>query len=135
MATAYQVVRRALKLATIIDAQEAIGAEDGEDALEALNGLLAEWHEAEIGLPDYSVATLQDDLSSDAADRDALAYALAERIAPEYGKQLSPLVMKSGAESMARLRLRYFQPGTVDFSELPLSANYSTSLSDIVNGV
>ena len=132
MATAYQIVRRALKLATVIDAQEAIDANDSADALETLNGLLAEWHVAEIGLPDYSLATLQTELASDAADRDALAYALAERIAPEYGKELSPLIMKAAMESMSRLRLRYFQPGRTDYSELPASVP-STSFADFVN--
>lgn len=119
MATAYQVIRRALKLATVIDSQEPVDAIDAADALEALNVLLAEWHRAQIGLPDYSLPTLQTELASDAADRDALAYALAERIAPEYGKELSAQVVKSGAESMGRLRLRYFQPGVMDLSELP----------------
>ena len=128
MATAYQIVRRALKLATVIDAQESIDANDAADALESLNGLLAEWHFAGIGLPDYSLATLETELSSDAADRDALAYALAERIAPEYGKELSPLIMKSASESMSRLRLRYFQPGKTRFAELPGACRQSFNI-------
>jgi len=88
-------------------------------ALATLNGMLAEWHEAGIGLPDYSVTGLSDALASDAADREAVAYQLAMRLAPEYGADLSALALQSANESMSRLRLRYFQPGTVDLSELP----------------
>ena len=134
MATAYQIVRRALKLATVIDAQEAIDANDSADALETLNGLLAEWHVAEIGLPDYSLATLQTELASDAADRDALAYALAERIAPEYGKELSPMIAKSAMESMSRLRLRYFQPGRISFADMPSDQASSVTFTDVAAG-
>ena len=88
-------------------------------ALVTLNAMLAEWHEAAIGLPDYSVTGLADTLASDAGDREAIAYQLAIRLAPEYGAELSPLAMQAANDSMNRLRLRYFQPGCVDFSELP----------------
>lgn len=93
-------------------------------ALATLNGLLAEWHVAGIGLPDYSVTGLADTLASDAADRDAVAYQLAIRLAPEYGTELSALTMRSAEEAMGRLRLRYFQPGIVDLSELPTPNAY-----------
>lgn len=87
-------------------------------ALGTLNALLAEWHEAGIGLPDYSFANLADSLASDAADRDAIAYQLAIRLAPEYGTELSGTAMQSASESMSRMRLRYFQPGVI-VTDLP----------------
>lgn len=118
MATGFTIVRRALKIAGVIDANEAPQAEEAADALEALNAMLAEWHEAEIGLPDYSIAS-GDTFAGDAADAEAVAYQLAERLAPEYGRELSPLTMKASGEAMSRLRLRYFQPGQVSFAELP----------------
>lgn len=119
MATALQIVRRALLLCKVIDASAAVPALDGQDGLDRLNVLLAEMHAADIGLPDYSFASLSDVLASDAADREALSYALALRSAPEYGKELSPEVAAAGQESYTRLRLRYFVPGTADLSELP----------------
>jgi hypothetical protein len=106
-----------------LDPAEAAEAEDADDALTTLNALLAEWHEAEIGLPDYSFASLQTEVASDAADREAIAYQLAERLAPEYDVELPPLAMKASAEAMNRLRLRYFQPGTVSSAELPGECN------------
>lgn len=117
--TAGDIIKRALRLCRVVDAYTAVEANDAADALTTLNGMLAEWHEAEIGLPDYSFTALTDTLASDAADRDAIAYQLAARLAPEYGVSL-PVEAASVAEgAMNRLRLRYFQPGCVDFRQLP----------------
>ena len=133
MATALQIVNRAMRLCGVLDAGAAAAAGDASDALETLNALLAEMHSADVGLPDYNLATLQDTLASDAADREALAYALAVRIAPEYGVTLSALVATAAQQSMSRLRLRYFQPGKTDYSELPSTWNY-LSISDFNSG-
>lgn len=119
MATALSIIKRALRLIAVLDAGITPSAQDSADALETLNCLLAEWHEAGVGLPDYSFATLTTDLASDNADRDAIAHALAIRLAPEYGVMPSPLVLSTGENAMARMRLRYFQPGKVSSDELP----------------
>ena len=119
MATASQIIRRALRLIGAMDASEALQANDAQDALETLNAMLAEWHEAQIGLPDYNLSSITDTLSTDAADREAIAYQLAIRVAPEYGLAIPPAVGVLAEQTMARLRLRYFQPGTADFSEMP----------------
>jgi len=117
--TAGDIIKRALRLARVIDAHTAMDANDAADALETLNAMLAEWHEAEIGLPDYSFTGLTDEMASDAADREAIAYQLAARLAPEYGVELSTVVAAVAEGTMSRVRLRYFQPGCVDFSQLP----------------
>lgn len=107
--TASQIIRRALRMLNVIDSQEALDANDAQDALETLNAVLAEWHEASIGLPDYSLASITDTLASDAADREALAYEMALRLAPEYGRQITPEIAAAGRQSMFRLRSRYLQ--------------------------
>lgn len=119
MATASQIIRRALRLIGALNPTQALAAQDAQDALETLNAMLAEWHEAQIGLPDYSLASITDTLASDVADREAIAYQLAIRVAPEYGLEVSQAVGVMAEQTMGRLRLRYFQPGTTDFSELP----------------
>jgi hypothetical protein len=119
MTTASQIIRRALRLIGAIDASESLGANDAQDCLETLNAMLAEWHEAQIGLADYNLSSITDTLSTDAADRDAIAYQLAIRVAPEYGLPIAPEVGVMAAEAMGRLRLRYFQPGNTDLSDLP----------------
>jgi hypothetical protein len=80
------------------------------DALSVLNGLLAELYEAGIGLPQYSVASLSETLTLDAADLEAIAYQLAIRIAPEYGLAPTQQHMATAAQAMFRLRQRYLQP-------------------------
>lgn len=109
MATASQIIRRALRILTVIDSHEALDANDAQDALETLNAMLAEWHEAGIGLPDYSLASITDTLASDAADREAIAYELALRLAPEYGRSVAPEIAAVGRSAMFRLRSRYLQ--------------------------
>lgn len=118
MATALNIVRRALRVAHAIDADEPPEAEASADALEILNAMLADWHEAEIGLPEYALATVNTTTVLDAADREAVALQLALRIAGEYGTQVSPLDMESAERTFSRLRLRYFQPGVMT-SDLP----------------
>lgn len=109
MATASDLIRRALRILRVIDAQDAMQAEDAQDALDTLNAMLAEWHEAQIGLPDYALPTLTTEMQSDLADREAIAYQLALRLAGEYDKELSPTDMLLAQQTMFRLRSRYFQ--------------------------
>ena len=122
MVTASDIIRRTLRLLGVIDANTAMQPEDAQDALDTLNAMLAEWYAAGIGLPDYSLSSLTDELATDAADREAVAYQLGLRIAPEYGVSLSPEYAAMAEAAMGRMRLRYFQPGTVDF-DLPTTCN------------
>lgn len=119
MATANDVIRRALRLAGAIASGETPDGAMASDTLGVYNALLAEWHHAGLGIPDYSVGSVTATLSTDAADNEAIAHQLAFRVMAEYGLSASPEFMRSMDESFARLRLRYFQPGTTDFSELP----------------
>lgn len=122
--TAGDIIKRALRICRVADSNAALNENDAADALGTLNGMLAEWHEADIGLPDYSFDSLTDVLASDAADRDAIAYQLAVRLAPEYGESLPAEAAGVAEGAMGRLRLRYFQPGRSDFSELPNHCHY-----------
>ena len=128
--TALSIIKRALRLCGVVDSDMSASATDTTDAFDTLNAMLAEWYHAQIGFPDFSFATLTTAISTDDADREAIAYALADRIAPEYGTQLSPEAQKVGAETMHRFRLRYFQPVTVDWTELP----YRRYRSNILTG-
>lgn len=127
---AQQPIRRALRIMGVIATGETPQAADVQDALDTLNALLAEWHIAGIGIPDYSVATETTEMTTDLADRDAIAYAIAFRMAPEYGMEPTAAQVAAGEEAFARLRLRYFQPGRSDASELP----YPRHTFNIVTG-
>lgn len=110
MATGYTIVNRALRIARILDATDTAQGAQGADALQTLNALLAEWHEADIRLPDYSLANLEAEFGGDAADLEAVSYALAQRLCSEYGTELMPEAQRQSVISFARLRSRYFQP-------------------------
>ena len=119
MATAQTVINRCLRLCKVIDGDGVASASEALDALDVLNAMLAEWHEAGIGLPNYSFTGLTDATALDAGDAEAIAHQLAVRISGEYGAELSQLTLETAMATMARLRLRYFQPGTVSLAELP----------------
>lgn len=114
MATALVLVRRALRLATIIASGETPDAATIQDALSVLNSMLAEWHDAEIGVPDYSVTSEASQLTMDDGDVEAVAHQLAIRILPEYGMEITPTLAAMASDSMSRLRLKYFQAGRAD---------------------
>lgn len=117
---AQDVIRRALRIVGVIASGETPQASDVIDALDTLNALLAEWHVAGVGIPDYSVASEASAMTTDTADREAMAYQLALRIGPEYGYEPSPAQMAAGEQAWARLALRYFQPGQ-SRDELPVA--------------
>src|SRR5690349_2156535 len=52
--TAGDIIKRALRICRVADSNTALNENDAADALGTLNGMIAEWHEADIGLPDYS---------------------------------------------------------------------------------
>jgi len=110
MATASDIISRAQRLIGILDAGQAMQADEAQDALDTLNAMLAEMYEAGFGFPQYSFATLTTEQDTDAADREALSYALALRMAPEYGVSVTPEIASVGQQAMYRLRSRYFVP-------------------------
>ena len=112
MATANEIISRALRLIGVLDAGEAMEADDAQDALSTLNAMLAEMHEAQFGFPQYKFATLTTEQDTDAADQEALSYSLALRVAPEYGASITPEVAAVGQRTIYRLRQRYFQPSS-----------------------
>lgn len=119
MAIAQTLVRRALRLATIGAEGETPSAATVQDALSVLNLMLAEWHDAGIGIPDYSIGSEAATLSMGDGDVEAVAQQLAIRICPEYGQEPSMTLVAMAADTMSRLRAKYFQPGRSDLSELP----------------
>lgn len=128
MTTALDIIKRALRICKVVAASEAPLAEDAKDALDTLNAMLAEWHEAGIGVPDYSLSGFSDTLASGIADREAIAYQLAFRISGEYGAELAATDLAMVEDTMRRLRLRYFQSGQVDAALPSPQSHYNIEL-------
>jgi hypothetical protein len=118
---AIELIVRALRLIGQVAAGEAPEAEEAQDSLDTLNSLFAEWRGSDIAVPDYNVPTVASTLSIDRADKDAVAYQLALRMSPEFGVSVSPEFRQAMDEAFSRFRLRYFQPGTTDLSEIPFA--------------
>jgi hypothetical protein len=116
---AQDVIARALRIVGVSAPGESLPGADAKDALDALNGLLAEWSATGYGFPDASVASAFTTMVADMGDRDAMAYQLAFRIGPEYGFEPSPAQIVAAGEAWSRMTHRYFTVGTQDFSELP----------------
>jgi hypothetical protein len=124
VARAIDVIQRALRIIGVAQSTEALESDVAADALSVFNDLLAEWY-GNIAIPDYSISGLTTTLTINDGDKEALAYQLAIRLAPEYGEQISPDIAAVAQESMQRLRNRYFVQGTVDLSELPVANTFS----------
>ena len=122
MAKAIDVIQRALRLIGVAQSGEPLEADVASDALSVFNALLAEWY-GNIAIPDYNAELLTTDLTIDDGDKEALAYQLAIRLAPEYNQTLSAEFQVSAQDSMTRLRNRYFTQGSVNFDELPVSSS------------
>ncbi len=116
---ANDVVKRAMSILGVKAAGEELNGEDGEDGLEMLNTLLAEWRGADIPVTDYSVASLQATLTIPLAHKEAIAGKIAERLAGDYGVQLSPIQMKNIEEAFHRMQLAYFVSMPADYSGMP----------------
>lgn len=103
MATAIQIIRRALLLVGAIDAEEAVSARAEQDARETLNNLGQRWLASGL-LPAWTDVTGPTaSLVTAASANDALAYRLAILIAPEYGRAVPDAVAQDYVTFRAEL--------------------------------
>lgn len=105
MATALPVIRRALRLINVIDAEEAPTADQAQSGVEALNGMISRWQRDNISLPFVPIADSADELRVPAEALEAVAFNLALTLAPEFGATPSILVAE-GARQGYRAMLR-----------------------------
>jgi hypothetical protein len=89
MATANDVVKSALRLLGVIGAAEAPSADMAQDGLEALNDLMHAFAANGIDWTHQTLA-LADPVQLDAKHIRGLKYLLAQALAPEYERTLSP---------------------------------------------
>lgn len=120
---AQDIIKRAYRILGVIASGEGGEASEFEDALSVLNSLLAEWRGKNILLPDYTVETINTAMNLPLSDKEAVAYQIAKRMAPEFGTSLSPEAQEAAAESWQGLQHRYFAIGRTDFSELPVATS------------
>ena len=111
MATARDVTARALRLAGVLAAGETATAEDAQDALAALNGMMhgLELEGVRLG---HSTLTLDDDLALPPSHIEALTWMLATRLVTEFGLDMRVDVATLAGEREIGLRAAYAVPLT-----------------------
>lgn len=119
MATASQIINRALKRLRVLGVGQSPTANETADCLEALNDMLFAWNANGIDLAHIALA------SSDALDVpddhvEAIALNLARRIGGLFGASLSPQDEALAAEGEAMLRAYHFTLADLG-SDNPLS--------------
>lgn len=111
MATARDVVTRALRLIGAIAAGEDASAEDATAGLDVLNDMLSGWAIEGVDLV-HITRGLSDDLLVHASYLEGIRYNLALRLCEEYGKPVPPFVADRAAKTFAA-----FQAHTIEFAD------------------
>lgn len=108
MATVLQHVTRALRLIGVLQEGEQPNADQGQDALVAMQAMLGSWENEGVPLSGLVGATLAlgDTLPLPATHDDAIQTNLALRLAPEYGATavISPLLAERADTSFRTLQ-------------------------------
>jgi hypothetical protein len=106
VATAHDVITRALRTIGALAAGETADADDAQDALLVLNQMLAGWEIEGIrmGLPTLA---LTDQITVPAQHIEGIVMALAVTLAQEYGRQISPGLMTRATRTRQALQMAY----------------------------
>lgn len=107
MATASDIVTRALRTLRVISSGETPTADESSDGLTALNDMLAAWALDGIDLGHITLAS-SDTLDVPDMHLQTIRLALAERLAGEYGAELSSFDQIALSKGMTALQARYF---------------------------
>lgn len=85
-----EIIRRALMIIRVIGSNEAPDDDDAKDALTALNTMMRRWEAKNIALGWNTVEDVNDPLPAPPEAEEAIAYNLAIRLCPLFGKQMDP---------------------------------------------
>jgi hypothetical protein len=120
MATARDVVSRALRLVGVAASDVPVDATDAANGLEALNSMLRGWEARGVYVghdTDYTLnSTFETGLLPDRY-RDPTTYLLAEALAIEYGRPLTMSLSKRISESWKTISANYLSPVNLDVDD------------------
>lgn len=120
MTTALTVIEGACRLIGILAEGEALTATQSSDALESLNNMVAAWEldGIAIGAPSWALA---DTINLPANHLDPIKYNLAVRLAPEYEKPVSSIVVQMAGDGYKSLQAVYGEAMDMDIDTAILS--------------
>lgn len=104
MTKVVDIVGRALRVLRVIDPDEAVEARQFESARDGLNAMMAAWEAYGRALGWSPVANPDDDMPTPPEFDEAIAYNLACKLRPEYGKPLEPDVVDFAQSGLALIR-------------------------------
>lgn len=97
------IVKDALELLRVVDANEAPEAEDAAKAIRALNLMMRVWEVDGVAVGWMDVAAPGDELPAPPEAEEAITYNLALRLRPSFGAALEQDVVATAASSLASL--------------------------------
>lgn len=112
MATALDIITRALRKIRVLASGESPTSEEADDCLNALNDMLVGWAINGIDLAHTDLA-LTDTLDVPDDHLEAIRMSLAERVAGDFGAQLSPTDMQIADQGRAAIRAYHFSIKTI----------------------
>ena len=111
MATAGDIVNRALRIINIAGVGQAISAEEMQEGLAALRDMMASWELEGVRLGAFvgTDLTTTTTIPLPASHMDAIQALLAKRLSPEYGRAPDPILMERAGNGWAALQAAYLQ--------------------------
>lgn len=103
MATAANIISRALRILGVMDPTEAPEAEDFQTAIVALNAMGARWEASGLIESWTELVRPEDEVSAPVTAYDALCYGLAARLRPEYGLPIAEDVLAMAQQATSLL--------------------------------
>lgn len=110
-----EVVKDALLLLRVVDADEAPEARDSEDAIRTLNLMMTSLEAEGVSVGWTNVTNPDDEMPSPLENEQGIVYLLATRLRPKYGFTIDPDVLQGAAEGLAAMRA---QVASADFSRV-----------------
>lgn len=104
MANVADIIRAALGHLRVIDAMEAVEAEDSRDAIQALNRMMRRWEADGVNLGWSDVDNPDDLLPAPPEAEEAIGYNLALRLRANYGATLDQDVVQFAQDGLASLK-------------------------------
>lgn len=122
MSTVSDITARALRLLSVVDANESLEAEDSNTAILALNAMCRRWEANGMAMGWSDVSNPSDTMPNPPEADEAIAYNLALRLAPEYNAQPSGAVIAFAADGLRALqRDRMVEMPLRQCTDLPLA--------------
>lgn len=126
MTTVANIVRDALMHLRVLDPQEAVSAAAMQDAIRALNAMMARWEADGLPLGWTAVSAGTDTLPAPAEAEEAIGYHLAVRLRSNYGVAIDPDVVQLATDGLAALNADKLA-GTyarLSYPDLPLAEGW-----------